>query len=187
MSGFTMNFINTFRGILFQPSPFFKQVSAEKDFFDSVVFALICSLIPGTILMREQITTGALPFFFAGFLFVFIMRLFIDSAVLHGLFKIFGGEAIYQKSLQILSYSYAANLFVTIPVLAIELDIIQIDFSFLFALYGAYLIARGGQLIHKLNFEKSVFAALLWEFWYFITSFALVSVVETFYNPGISL
>jgi hypothetical protein len=98
-----MEFVNIFRDILLQPSAFFRQVAAEKDFFDAVVFALICSLIPGTILIREQLSWGALPFFFAGFLFVFIMRLFIDSTVLHGLYKMFGGEAIYQKSFQILS------------------------------------------------------------------------------------
>jgi hypothetical protein len=174
-----MNFINIIKNILLQPSAFFKQVSAEKDFFDAIIFALICSLIPGTLLMREQITWGVLPVFFAGFLFVFIMRLFIDSAVLHGLFKMFGGEAIYQKSLQILSYSYAANLFVTLPVMAIKLDIVSVDFSLIFAIYGLYLITRGGQLIHNLNFEKSVFAAILWESWYLITSYILVSFVET--------
>ncbi len=182
-----MSFVNIFADILLQPSVFFKRVSTEKDFFNAVVFALVCSLIPGTILMREQITWGALPFFFAGFLFVFIMRLFIDSAVLHGLFKVFGGKAIYQKSLQILSYSYAANLLVTIPVLAIELKIIPVDFSLIFTLYGAYLITRGGQLIHKLNFEKSAFAALLWEFWYLVTSFVLLTFLGTLYNTGISL
>jgi hypothetical protein len=174
-----MNFINIIKSILLQPSAFFKQVSAEKDFFDAIIFALICSLIPGTILMREQITWGALPVFFAGFLFVFIMRLFIDSAVLHGLFKMFGGEAIYQKSLQILSYSYTANLFVTLPVLAIKLDIVSVDFSLIFTIYGLCLITRGGQLIHNLNFEKSVFAAILWESWYLITSYILVSFVGT--------
>ena len=176
-----------FRDILFQPSAFFKRVSAETDFFDAVVFALVCSLIPGTIIMREQITLGALPFFFAGFLFVFIMRLFVDSAILHGLFKIFGGSAIYQKSLQILSYSYAANLLIVIPALAIEFDIIPVDFSLLFTLYGAYLITRGGQLIHNLNFEKSVFATFLWESWYLMTSVILVTLVETFYNKGFYL
>jgi hypothetical protein len=137
--------------------------------------------------MREQITWGALPFFFAGFLFVFILRLFIDSAVLHGLFRMFGGEAIYQKSLQILSYSYAANLFITIPVLAIELDIVSVDFSLIFTMYGLYLVTRGGQLIHNLNFEKSVFVAILWESWYLITSYILVTFVQTFYNTGIPL
>jgi hypothetical protein len=170
-----MELVNILRDILLQPSAFFKQVSAEKDFFGAIVFALICSLIPGTILIREQLSWGALPFFIAGFLFVFIMRLFIDSAVLHGLFKMFGGKAIYQKSLQILSYSYAANLLITIPILAIELEITQVDFSLIFTLYGAYLITRGGQLIHNLNFEKSTFAALLWESWYLVTSFILVT------------
>ncbi len=182
-----MSFVNTFRDVLLQPSVFFKRMPAEKDFFEAVVFALVCSLIPGTIIMREQITWGALPFFFAGFLFVFIMRLFIDSAILHGLFKVFGGDAIYQKSLQILSYSYAANLLVAIPVLAIEFDIIHVDFSLIFTLYGAYLITRGGQLIHNLNFEKSVFATFLWESWYLVTSFILITFVETFYNKGFYL
>jgi hypothetical protein len=182
-----MSFANVFKEILLRPSAFFKRVSTEKDFFDAVVFALICSLIPGTILMRERITWGTLPFFFAVFLFVFIMRLFIDSAVLHGLFKLCGGEAIYQKSLQILSYSYAANLFVTLSILAIEFNIVSVDFSLIFILYGAYLITRGGQLIYNLNFEKSAFAALLWEFWYLVTSFVLVTFVETLYNASISL
>lgn len=182
-----MDFVNRLKDILLQPSAFFKRVSVEKDFFDAVVFALICSLIPGTILMREQITWGTLPFFFAGFLFVFIMRLFIDSAVLHELFKMFGGEALYPKSLQILSYSYASNLFVTLPILAIELNIVSVDFSLIFTMYGLYLITRGGQFIHNLNFEKSAFAAILWESWYLITSYILVTFVQTFYNAGISL
>jgi hypothetical protein len=182
-----MYFINILKDILLQPSTFFKQMSVEKDFFNAIIFALLCSLVPGTILIREQLTWEALPFFLAGFLFVFIMRLFIDSAVLHGLFKVLGGEAIYQKSLLVLSYSYAANLFVTIPVLAIELEITPVDFSFIFTLYGAYLIARGGQLIHKLNFGKSAFAAFLWEFWYLVTSFVLLTFVETPYSTGISL
>lgn len=174
-----MNFVNVFKEILLRPSAFFKRVSTEMDFFDAVVFALICSLIPGTILMRGHITLEAFPFFFSVFLFVFIMRLFIDSAVLHGLFKIFGGGAIYQKSLQILSYSYAAYLFLTFSVLAIEFNIVSVDFSLIFILYGAYLITRGGQLIYNLNFEKSAFAVFLWELWYLFTSFALVTFVET--------
>lgn len=174
-----MNFVNVFKEILLRPSAFFKRVSTEMDFFDAVVFALICSLIPGTILIRGHITLEAFPFFFSVFLFVFIMRLFIDSAVLHGLFKIFGGGAIYQKSLQILSYSYAAYLFLTFSVLAIEFNIVSVDFSLIFILYGAYLITRGGQLIYNLNFEKSAFAVFLWELWYLFTSFALVTFVET--------
>lgn len=172
-----MGFANIFKEILLQPSDFFKQVSSEKNFSYPVIFALICSLIPGTILMREKVTWGALPFFFAGFLFVFITRLFIDSAILHGLFKMFGGEAVYQKSLQILSYSYAAYLFVTIPILAIEFEIVPVDFSLVFTLYGVYLITRGGQLIHNLNFGKSAFAAILWESWYLVTSFILITLL----------
>ncbi|MGA9189995.1 MAG: YIP1 family protein [Methanosarcina sp.] len=172
-----MGFANIFKEILLQPSDFFKRVSSEKNFSDPGIFALICSLIPGTILMREKVTWGALPFFFAGFLFVFITRLFIDSAILHGLFKMFGGEAVYQKSLQILSYSYAAYLFVTIPILAIEFEIIPVDFSLVFTLYGVYLITRGGQLIHNLNFGKSAFASILWESWYLVTSFILITLL----------
>jgi hypothetical protein len=174
-----MNFANIFKEILLRPSAFFKQVSTEMDFFDAVVFALICSLIPGTIIMRGHITWGAFPFFVSVFLFVFIMRLFIDSAVLHGLFKIFGGEAVYQKSLQILSYSYAAYLFLTFSVLAMEFNIVSVDFSLIFILYSAYLITRGGQLIYNLNFEKSAFAVFLWELWFLFTSFALVTFVGT--------
>ncbi len=174
-----MSFADVFKDILLRPSSFFKRISTEKDFFNAVVFALICSLIPGTILMREHITWGAFPVFFSGFMFVFIMRLFIDSAVLHGLFKMVGGEAIYQKSLQILSYSYAAYLFVTLSVLAIEFNIVSVDVSLIFVLYSAYLITRGGQLIYNLNFEKSAFAVFLWELWFLFTSFALVTFLET--------
>ncbi len=180
-----MGFVNRFKDILLQPSDFFKRVSSENDFFSPVIFALTCGLIPGIILVREKIAWGALPLFFAGFLFVFIMRLFIDSAVLHGLFKVFGGKAVYQKSLQILSYSYAAYLFVTIPILAIEFDIVPVDFSLVFTLYGVYLMTRGGQSIHNLNFEKSATAAILWESWYLVTSFILVTFLVTFLGTSL--
>lgn len=172
-----MSFVNNFKGVLLKPSDFFNNVSFNDDFFDPVIFALICNLIPGIILVREQITLNSLPFFLAGFLFIFIFRLFIDSAVLHGLFKLMGGKAFYQQTFEILSYSYIANLFIVIPILALQLNLLPVDFSLIFTLYGLYLIIIGGQFIHNLNIGKSAFAAFIWELWYLVSSFIIVTYI----------
>jgi|GEM_PF-3398228 hypothetical protein len=171
-----MNFFSTANEIVKTPSEFFKKTSSVKGYYDPIVFACICGLFPQIIM--GAIVSPVIAFLVA-FLFSFIIRLFIDSAVLHGLFKVAGGKATYESTFQILAYSYIAQFFTALPIAASQAGLTP-DISPILLLYAIYLLTIGGQFVHNLNVGKAVTVAILWSFWYLITAVVLFAVMEPY-------
>ncbi|WP_440944995.1 YIP1 family protein [Methanosarcina sp. T3] len=171
-----MNFFSTANEIVNTPSEFFKKVPGEKGYYDPVIFACICALFPQ--LISGTIVSPILAFLIA-FLFSFIIRLFIDSAVLHGLFRLVGGVATYESTFQILAYSYTAQFFTSLPIAVAQAGLVP-DLSPILILYGIYLLTIGGQFVHKLSAGKAAIVAILCLFWYVVTSFILYLLVEPY-------
>lgn len=142
-----MEYVVTFKGLLVEPSEFFKKMPRNENYFDPLIFAGICS-IPLFIMNADL---NSLVASYTGFVIGLITRLFVNSLILHVLLKVFGGTASFKNTFQIYAYSNATEPFAA---LMGYLSIMTLP-------YQLYIRARGGQLIHNLGLGKSVVAAVI--------------------------
>lgn len=176
-----MDYFERYIEIVLDPAEFFKKIPLEEGYIGPVFFAYICSMIPSIVLIREEIPSyGGLLIIFFGFLGGFILRILFDTAVLHGLFKAFGGKAVYKSTFQLVTFSYAAELLQTIPILANQFNLIPTNLAPMLILYFLYLLSIGGQFVHNLSIKRAVFAALIWACSYHIGLYSLYFIAEPY-------
>lgn len=142
-------YLTIFKEVLLQPSEFFKKMPRDEDYFDPLIFAGICIGIPVFILSINEM--NYFVSIYTGFVFGLISRLFLNSAILHILWKVVGGTASFKNTFQIFAYSSAIDLFAAFP---IDLSLITIP-------YMIYIRTRGGQFVHNLSTGRSAVAAIV--------------------------
>lgn len=142
-----MEYLITFKKLLLQPSEFFEKMQRNENCLNPLIFAGICN-IP-TFLLTTDLSYFTASY--TGFLIGFIARLFVNSVILHVLWKAIGGTASLKNTFQIYAYSNVLELFA--PFMG-YLSILTIP-------YQLYIRARGGQFIHNLSLRSSTAVAII--------------------------
>lgn len=158
-------FLETWKGVIINPSSFFKNVSDNDSLGYPVMFALINFFvfsIGNTVGYAILDKLGIMQVVFIGSLkiniiisaitgpIIALFFLLIVGIILFILFKIVGGSGSLEGTVKIISYSSAVNSLAWIPVV-----------GWLFWYYKIYLNTIGGKLYHNISILKSAIVVIV--------------------------
>ena len=157
--------------VMFNASPFFKSIEAEKQVPFPVIFGIVWGTIALLLNLPAVLSTqqSYIRFFsgnmsapmvmpFSSYFSVLVMSpffLFIFLFVLAGLYHVFvllvGGKGGFISTLKVMSYSMGAMVLEVVPYIGVPL----------FWFYSLYLYTIGFRELHKISTSRSFIAAIL--------------------------
>ncbi len=177
----------TFKGVLFSPTEFFREMSPKKGFRDAMAFGILLGSIGAMFglfwqflmqsqdilyiakLLPESVSVNG---FFLALIIVspllVLINVVIVSLVLHvSLFILRGASNGLEATFKVVLYSNAVSVFSLIPYLG----------SLITFIWSAVIIVTGLREIHRTSTMKAVFALLLPLFAIVIFMLAIVAIV----------
>jgi len=164
--GLWEDILSSGRDIIFRPQVFFQGMPLTEGYLRPVLFAstvflivlaynvlLVATGLPfpnGQGVKDNALLWGALlkaPVLYA----LWILGLFLGSAILHLSFRLLKGKATFQGTFRLFAYSTVANLLSLVPLFG----------QYLSTVYALVLIMFGGRYVHGLSSPRSIAAPLL--------------------------
>ena len=140
-SNFLPSFWGTWKGVITNPSLFFRQMPREGGFLPPVLFMLVCLGVDGLL---KAIFGGGIRGFFSAFVGTTLITFLIAAVMLLFSTQLFPGKGSYEGSFRVLAYTNAVSVLGWIPVIGV-----------LAALYGLYIAALGVMEVHTLDRGKA--------------------------------